>query len=163
MNMQFEQNKKKASSELPYEVTVKLGASELENYPAKLDYMSPDVEMNTGTMTLRAILNNPDGILKSGLYVSVSLPYAEVDNAILIQAASIGTDQLGKYIYVVNDSNIVNYRRIEIGQLFDDTLRMGTSGIKPKERYVTKSLLKVKKGRKIKPDADELLTSKLTT
>ena len=116
--------------------------------------MSPDVEMNTGTMTLRAILNNPDGILKSGLYVSVSLPYAEVDNAILIQAASIGTDQLGKYIYVVNDSNIVNYRHIEIGQLFDDTLRMVTSGIKPNERYVTKALLKVKHGMKIKPFTD---------
>ena len=149
--MQFEVNKGKATTELPHQVLVKLGTSDYENFPATLDYMSPDVTMNTGTMTLRAVINNPDGILKSGLYVSVSLPYANVDNAILVNNASLGTDQLGKYLYTVNDSNIVNYQHVVTGELFDDTLRMITSGLKPNERYVTKALLKVKTGMKIKP------------
>lgn len=151
LNMQFEVNKGKATTELPHQVLVKLGTSDYENFPATLDYMSPDVTMNTGTMTLRAVINNPDGILKSGLYVSVSLPYANVDNAILVNNASLGTDQLGKYLYTVNDSNIVNYQHVVTGELFDDTLRMITSGLKPNERYVTKALLKVKTGMKIKP------------
>ncbi len=154
LNMQFEANKGKATSELPHEVLVKLGTADYENFPAKLDYMSPDVTMNTGTMTLRAVVNNPDGILKSGLYVSVSLPYANVDNAILVNNASLGSDQLGKYMYVVNDSNIVSYQHVTTGELFDDTLRMITSGIKPGEKYVTKALLKVKNGMKIKPVID---------
>ena len=45
------------------------------------------------------------------------------NNAMLVKEASIGTDQLGKYLYLVNDSNIVRYRHIEIGQLIGDTLR----------------------------------------
>ena len=52
---------------------------------------------------------------------------------------------------VVNDSNIVHYRAVEVGQQVNDTLRLITSGLAPKERYVTKALLKVSDGMPIKP------------
>ena len=61
-----------------------------------------------------------------------------------LRDASIGTDQLGKYLYIVNDSNVVRYRPIEVGQLVDDTLRQVTAGISPKDSYVTSALLKVR-------------------
>ena len=101
--------------------------------------------------TVRANLDNPEGILKSGLYVSITLPYGEQKQAILVNSASIGTDQLGKYLYVVNDSNIVRYRHITIGQLIGDSLRQVTDGLSPQERYVTKALMKVRDGMKIHP------------
>ena len=109
------------------------------------------VDLNTGTLTVRANFDNPQGILKSGLYVSITLPYGEADNAMLVKEASIGTDQLGKYLYLVNDSNIVRYRHIEIGQLIGDTLRQVTGGLSPQDRYVTKALMKVRDGMKLKP------------
>ena len=96
-------------------------------------------------MRLRAELDNPDGVLKPGLYVSVTLPYATAEKAILVDNASIGTDQLGKYLYVVN------VRHIEVGQLVDDNRRIVTSGLSPDERYVTKALMKVRQGMKIQP------------
>ena len=65
--------------------------------------------------------------------------------------ASIGTDQLGKYLYLVNDNNEVNVRHIEVGQLVDDNRRIVTSGLSPDERYVTKALMKVRQGMKIMP------------
>ena len=102
-------------------------------------------------MRLRAELDNPDGVLKPGLYVSVTLPYATAEKAILVDNASIGTDQLGKYLYVVNDSNVVNVRHIEVGQLVDGNRRIVTSGLSPDERYVTKALMKVRQGMKIQP------------
>lgn len=95
--------------------------------------------------------DNPDGMLRPGLFVSVTLPYGEARNAVLVNDASIGTDQLGKYLYVVNDSDIVNYRHIEVGQLADHNMRVVKSGLSPSERYVTKALLKVRQGMKIKP------------
>ena len=100
---------------------------------------------------MRANLDNPKGILKSGLYVSITLPYAEAKQAVLVPEASIGTDQLGKYLYIVNDSNIVRYRHIEPGQLVNDTLRQIKSGLSPKEQYVTTALMKVRDGMKVKP------------
>ena len=77
-----------------------------------------------------------------------------VDKAILVNQSSLSSDQMCKYMYVVNDSNIVSYQHVTTGELFDDTLRMITSGIKPGEKYVTKALLKVKNGMKIKPVID---------
>ena len=139
------------TSKLPRTVTVNLGKDGRQSYPATLDYLSPNVDLNTGTLTVRANLDNPEGILKSGLYVSITLPYGEQKQAILVNSASIGTDQLGKYLYVVNDSNIVRYRHITIGQLIGDSLRQVTDGLSPQERYVTKALMKVRDGMKIHP------------
>lgn len=136
---------------IPRQVTVSLGKDGSLRYPAKLDYLSPNVDLNTGTLNIRARLDNPKGILKSGLYVSITLPYGEQKQALLIPDASIGTDQLGKYVYVVNDSNIVRYRHIEIGQLIGDSLRQVKQGLTPQERYVTKALMKVRDGMKIAP------------
>lgn len=124
------------------QVNVSLGKDGILNYPAQLDYLSPNVDLNTGTLNIRARLDNPKGILKSGLYVSITLPYGKQKNAILIPDASIGTDQLGKYVYVVNDSDIVHYRHIETGQLIGDSLRQIKQGLSPQERYVTKALMK---------------------
>jgi multidrug efflux pump subunit AcrA (membrane-fusion protein) len=70
---------------------------------------------------------------------------------VLVRDAAIGTDQLGKYLYVVNDSNRVEYRPIRTGQLVDDSLRLVTDGLSPRERYVTKALLKVRDGMPITP------------
>ena len=136
---------------IPRQVSVSLGKDELLTYPAQLDYLSPNVDLNTGTLNIRARLDNPKGLLKSGLYVSITLPYGEQQQAILLPDASIGTDQLGKYIYVVNDSNIVRYRHIETGQLIGDSLRQIRAGITPRERYVTKALMKVRDGMKVHP------------
>ena len=136
---------------IPKQVNVSLGKDGILNYPAQLDYLSPNVDLNTGTLNIRARLYNPKGILKSGLYVSITLPYGKQKNAILIPDASIGTDQLGKYVYVVNDSDIVHYRHIETGQLIDDSLRQIKQGLSPQERYVTKALMKVRNGMRINP------------
>lgn len=144
-------NNRQSAQELPKKIMVQLGKEGSEMYPATLDYLSPNVDLNTGTLTVRANFDNPQGILKSGLYVSITLPYGEADNAMLVKEAYIGTDQLGKYLYLVNDSNIVRYRHIEIGQLIGDTLRQVTGGLSPQDRYVTKALMKVRDGMKIKP------------
>ena len=85
------------------------------------------------------------------MYATVSLPYGFEPNAILIKDASIGTDQLGKYIYTVNDSNKVVYTPIEVGETVNDTLRIVTKGITADTKYVTKALLKVRDGQTVDP------------
>ena len=137
--------------EAEHSVTLRVGTDGSKTWQGKLNYLSPSFSLSTGTMRLRAELENPDGVLKPGLYVSVTLPYATAEKAILVDNASIGTDQLGKFLYVVNDSNVVNTRHIELGQLVDDGMRIVTFGLSPDERYVTKALMKVRQGMKIQP------------
>lgn len=142
---------KEVVKNLPKQVTVQLGQNGQDTYPATLDYLSPNVDLSTGTLNVRANFDNPQGILKSGQYVSITLPYGEANGAVLVKEVSIGTDQLGKFLYVVNDSDVVRYRHIVIGQLVGDTLRQVINGISPQERYVTEALMKVREGMKIKP------------
>lgn len=151
MKMMITAARNDSTVKLPRTVMVHLGENGRQNYTGRLDYLSPNVDLSTGTLNVRANLDNPQGELKSGLYVTITLPYSEQKDAILVRDASIGTDQLGKYLYIVNDSNIVRYRHIEPGQLIDDTLRQVISGIEPGERYVTTALLKVRDGMHIQP------------
>ena len=132
-------------------ITFTLGEGNIIRCNATIDYLAPNVNTGTGTLQIRAELPNNDGLLKSGSYISIIMPYDKIDNALLIKDASIGTDQTGKFIYVINDSNEVEYRRIETGSIIDDTLRLVTAGIEPGERYVTKALLKVRNGMPITP------------
>lgn len=120
-------------------------------YTADLSYMAPDIDRTTGTLLLRAVIQNPYGELKSGMFVSVALPLAHLDRAILIEDAAIGTDQLGKYIYTVNDSNQIVYTPVKVGEVIDQTKRIITEGLAPGTRYVTKALLKVRDGEKVDP------------
>ena len=149
--LEMSMNNQQPTKDLPKKIMVQLGKEGTESYPATLDYLSPNVDLNTGTLMVRANFDNPQGVLKSGLYVSITLPYGEADHAILVKEASIGTDQLGKFLYAVNDSDIGHYRHIEIGQLINDTLRQVLGGLSPQERYVTEALMKVRDGMKIKP------------
>lgn len=149
--LEMSMNNQQPTKELPKKIMVQLGKEGTESYPATLDYLSPNVDLNTGTLMVRANFDNPQGVLKSGLYVSITLPYGEADHAILVKEASIGTDQLGKFLYAVNDSDIVHYRHIEIGQLINDTSRQVLGGLSPQQRYVTEALMKVRDGMKIKP------------
>lgn len=118
---------------------------------AKVDYLGPNVTLSTGTVEMRAILDNNIGELRDGLYVRVILPYAEKNEAVLIPEASIGNDQLGRYVYLVNDSNVVKYTPVQVGQLMNDNLREITSGVKAGDRYVVTGLLKVRNDMPIKP------------
>jgi RND family efflux transporter MFP subunit len=132
-------------------ITFTLGNEKYYRWKAKMDYLSPDINLSTGTLRVRAELDNGNFFLKPGSYISVVLPYEKIADGILVKDAAIGTDQLGKYLYIVSDSNIVQYRSIETGNLVDDTLRLVTSGIEPNEKYVTKALLKVRNGMPVTP------------
>lgn len=146
-------NKEKRSDVVGKEeyVTFTLGNDKYYRWKAKMDYLSPDINLSTGTLRVRAELDNSNLFLKPGSYISVVLPYEKIDNGILVKDASIGTDQLGKFLYVLNDNNIVEYRSIDTGNLVDDTLRLVTNGLKAGERYVTKALLKVRNGMAVTP------------
>ena len=121
------------------------------DYTAKLDYMSPQVNTSTGTVELQGLIDNKNGELQSGMFVSIDLPIDVAPHAILIHDSAIGTDQLGKYVYTVNDSNKVVYTPIQVGDLYQDSLRIVNGGLDEKARYVTKAMLKVRDGLTVNP------------
>ena len=132
-------------------ITFTLGNENYYSWKAKMDYLSPDINLSTGTLRVRAEIDNSNLFLKPGSYISVVLPYEKIEKGILVKDASIGTDQLGKYLYVVDKNDTVHYRPIEVGNLVNDTLRLVTKGLNANETYVTKALLKVRNGMPVTP------------
>ena len=132
---------------------VRLSFSEVmpHEYVGYIDYIAPNIDLATGTLKVRIVVDNPHGELKHGMYTTVHMPYTRSEKAILVNDASIGTDQVGKYLYIVNDSNKVELRHIQLGELYNDSLRVVSSGVEPGERYVTRALQKVHEGMIINP------------
>lgn len=120
-------------------------------YTGRMYYISPNVDTSTGSLLLKCRLQNRWGELRDGMYATVRLPYKVEPQAMLVRDASLGTDQLGRYLYVVNDSNRVVYTPVEVGGLVSDTMRVVMSGVQPGDRYVTSALLKMRDGLAVRP------------
>ncbi|MDE6498257.1 MAG: efflux RND transporter periplasmic adaptor subunit [Muribaculaceae bacterium] len=135
------------------EIPVTFGQPVQHSYVAALSYVAPEMNTSTGTMQLKAKIANPYDELRPGMYVNVSLPVGVDPQAILVRDASLSTDQLGKYLYTVNDSDKVVYTPVQTGELVGDSLRIITSGLRPGDRYVTSAMLKVREGMTINPIA----------
>lgn len=121
------------------------------SYTADLYYVAPSVNSSTGSLQLVGKVNNIDNELKDGMYVTISLPYGTNPRAMVVKDAALSTDQLGKYLYVVNDSNKVVYTPVTVGPLYHDSLRVIEKGLKPGQKYVTEALLTVRNGMTVKP------------
>lgn len=119
-------------------------------YPGQLDYLSPSADISTGTVDMRAVLKNDKRELNNGVYVKVTFPYKDVKDAVLIPESSIGTDQSGRYIYVV-ENDTVRYRSVQVGQLQRDNMREIVKGLSADEYYITQALTRVRNGQAIQP------------
>jgi RND family efflux transporter MFP subunit len=116
----------------------------------KLDYLAPTVNPATGTLSARATLPNDKGGLLPGYFVHVRIPY-KTEPALLVPDTALGTDQAGRYVLVVNTDNVVEQRRVEIGQLVGD-LRVIESGLKKEDRAVVGGIMRAIPGRKVEPE-----------
>lgn len=123
-------------------------------YPGQLDYLSPSADISTGTVDMRAVLKNDKHELNNGVYVKVTFPYKDVKDAVLIPESSIGTDQSGRYIYVV-ENDTVRYRSVKVGQLQRDNMREIVKGLSPDEYYITQAITRVRNGQAIKPVVEQ--------
>src|ERR1700760_4908505 len=134
------------------QLPVEIGLQTETGYPHKgtLDYISPQINQSTGTLAVRGILNNPDRLLLPGYFVRVRVPVDQTANALLVPDVALGSDQSGRYVLVVNAENVVEQRKVQIGQL-DGDLRVVESGLKPDDKVVVAGLLRAIPGQKVDP------------
>ncbi len=123
-----------------------------KKWSGKIDYSSPDVDLQTGTVNLRAIVQNPEHELLSGMYVKINVPYKKVKDALLIPESSIGTNQSGRFVYIVTPGDSVQFRSVKVGVLTSGGMRHIIGGIAENERYVVEALVNVHPKMKVKPE-----------
>jgi RND family efflux transporter MFP subunit len=131
-------------------VLVALGDESDFAYRGTIDFIDNRVDPSTGTIRVRAIVPNPDRLLAPGLFVRVRVPVGESRPGILVTERAIGTDQDRKYVLVVNDRNVVEYRPVKLGGLHDD-LRAVAEGLAPGEWVIVNGLQRVRPGVTVAP------------
>lgn len=133
-----------------------VGLANEDGYPheGRLDFAAISIDPSTGTLLLRAILPNQDRLMAAGMFARVRIPVAHEASALLVPEEALGTDQLGRYVLIVNDKNVVERRGVELGQL-DGTMRVIDTGLEGDERVIVNGLLRAIPGREVSPKMEE--------
>jgi RND family efflux transporter MFP subunit len=142
------------------QLPVEVGLQTDSGYPhkGKLDYISPTLNQSTGTLAVRGVLPNPDRVLLPGFFVRVRVPVEQQQNALLVPAVALGSDQAGRYVLIVNGENVVEQRKVQTGPL-EGELRVIESGLKADDRVVTAGLLRAIPGQKVDPQLQKFEAS----
>src|SRR5262249_23729676 len=111
-------------------VLVALGDEKDFPYRGTIEFVDNRVDPSTGTLHVRALLPNPTRLLTPGLFVRVRVPVGQPAPGLLVTDRAIATDQDRKYVLVVNDKNVVEYRPVTLGPLHDG-LRAVAQGLAP--------------------------------
>ncbi len=134
------------------QVPVFVGLADDKDFPYRgtVDFVDNQVDSSTGTVRVRAILPNPTRLLTPGLFVRVRMPVGAAKPGILVTDRAIGTDQDRKYVLVVNENNVVEYRQVVLGGRYDG-LRSVVEGVSPGEWIVVNGLQRVRPGVTVTP------------
>ncbi|WP_279389016.1 efflux RND transporter periplasmic adaptor subunit [Luteibacter rhizovicinus] len=116
----------------------------------RVDFLSNTADRGTGTVRIRAVIDNPDGQLTPGLFAKVKLETGAPQARVLVSDQSIGTDQGSRYVLVVGKGDKTEYRPVELGPVVDG-LRVIEQGLQPGERIVVKGL--VRPGMQVTPQS----------
>lgn len=116
----------------------------------KLDFANREIDPETGSLLVQAIVENKTKLLRPGQYVKVRFKSDEIPNAVLVPQQAINQMQSIYMAYVVNDSSKINPRPVKTG------IRTGsnwviTDGIKPGERVALIGNAIIKPNMQIKP------------
>lgn len=144
-----------AGKTLPASATIRLKLDDGTEYPleGRIEFAEPIVDVDSGTVTLRARFPNPDGMLLPGMFVRVVAPQSVVPGAILAPQQGIARDAKGNATaLVVTKDNKVERRTVTAAQAIGDKWLI-TAGLKAGERLIVEGTDKVQPDDKVKPVA----------
>ncbi len=129
-------------------VRVRLPDGSLYDQPGKLNFVDVTTDPGTDTVTLRAQIPNPDGILVDGQYVGVTVQAGEPESAIVIPQSALQVDQQGVFVMIVDADNKAQIRRIQAGATQGADVVVN-SGLKEGELVITEGIQKVRPGQEV--------------
>ncbi|WP_397568947.1 efflux RND transporter periplasmic adaptor subunit [Schlesneria sp. T3-172] len=117
----------------------------------EIDFLDNHISATTGTLRLRATVDNDNLLLQPGMFIRLHVPIGNPHPALLIPEEALGSDQGQRYVYVVNDEDVVTYRRVKIG-LLKEGRRVIEEGLGPEDRVIVSGLQRARVGIKVNPE-----------
>ena len=141
-------------------IPIEIGLADEQGFSRRgvIDFIDNRVDPATGTIQIRGVFDNADRKMSPGMFVRARLPIDEMEKALLVTGRAIGTDQGNKYLLVVNEKNVVEYRPVVLG-IESGELRVVSSGIKAGEWVITNGIQRVRPGVTVKPERTAMVAS----
>lgn len=127
-------------------IHIKLPNGTIYDHPGLTNFLDVQVQPNTDTVTVRAQLPNPDGLLVTGGVVGVIVERGAPRQSLVIPQSAVLLDQAGHYVLVVNDAKKVEQRRVTLGVEQGRNIVV-LQGLKEGEPVIVDGIQKVRPGQ----------------
>lgn len=127
-------------------VAVQIGLASESGYPhtGEIDFVANGLDAATGSIAMRASVDNKDGALTPGLYARVRIVGAEAQ-AVVVDERAILTDQDQKYVLAVDAKSVAQRKDVALGRVFDGK-RVIAKGLTSGDRVIVDGLSRVMPG-----------------
>lgn len=140
----------KPGDQPPLDLSLRLPNNMDYGQPGKLDFADTKIDSTVGSVSLRAIFPNSEGLILPGLYVTLLVESQNKTNTPLIPQASVQENQQGNFVLVLNDENQVDQRIVEMGRRIG-AMWVVNNGLNDGEKIVIEGLQKVRPGVAVAP------------
>ncbi|MGB8630193.1 MAG: efflux RND transporter periplasmic adaptor subunit [Xanthobacteraceae bacterium] len=130
------------------QVSLKLLDEKDFQHTGKIDFVDNVINQSSGTIRGRAVFQNPNGIFTPGMFGRIRVPGSPPYVALLIPDDAIASEQVRKYVLVVDDTGVVRLKYVTLGQL-DDGLRVIKDSLVAGDRVIINGLMHARPGIKV--------------
>ncbi|WP_420245304.1 efflux RND transporter periplasmic adaptor subunit [Roseiterribacter gracilis] len=116
----------------------------------QLDFVDNAVDRSTGTVAMRGVFRNSRKIILPGQFVHVRVKLRDEPNGLLIPQSALGSNQQGKFVYVVSKDNKVEERQIKLGSVFNAS-QLVLDGVAAGDRLIISGLQNLFPGTPVDP------------
>lgn len=133
------------------EVRMILSRDDEQIHTGLLDFSDNSVDPLTGTLTVRAVFDNPNNHIKPGSFARVSIAPREQESRLIVPEKSIITDLENKSVLILNNDNQLENKSVEIGKKIG-RYRVLLSGISEGDFVTLNGAARVRGGMKVEPN-----------
>jgi RND family efflux transporter MFP subunit len=149
------EGKRPSSRDTANPVQVTLSGETKPSHDGHMDFLDNRLDVSTGTLRSRAVIENHDLSILPGQFGRVRLIGSSPYEALLVPDTAIATDQSRKIVFVVKDDNTVEARAVTLGPL-DEGQRVIREGLKAEDNVIVDGLQRARVGAKVSPHKAEI-------
>lgn len=130
-------------------VELLLANGQVYDQKGTIETVTGQIDANTGTVSFRAVFDNPNRLLTNGNSGTIKIPKT-YENAVVVPQSASFEQQGQTYVYTVGDDNAAKSSLISIKDK-NDLLLIVESGVKKGDQIVVKGIGKIKNGTPLQP------------
>lgn len=145
--LKFVRNNADKEAKVPVRMSIGTDGKVYEGFIHSFDNR---IDSASATIRARALFKNEDGSMLPGMYASVKIGSPSEQNKIFISDRAIGTNQDRKFVYVIGDNGMTEYREVKLGETMRGLSEI-IEGLAEGEKIVSDGIIRIRPGMPVRP------------